>query len=100
MTNDDVMSLELNGIARDTDTISGSGRAGNRDIGCANPQNLFEGDNPRHIKNDDSWTSRFAGLAETARSSIVEILHHKDTSPATTKGIHSSSPSTWKRWNF
>src|SRR5688572_29223131 len=96
VANNHVVRLQLDGVARDADSVSRRAAAVNGDVRCANADFFFEIDNSGDVKDHDARTACFQRLAKASWSPVIEVCHHKHLAAAAAEGIHAAALSAWK----
>jgi hypothetical protein len=96
----DVVRLELYGVARDTNSVTGRSIAGNRDVRRSHANPILELNDSRHIENHDPRPGGFTSRAKTTRATIIQISYNNHSAASPPKRVHPAAPSTRKRRNF
>ena len=96
MADDDIVRLQFDGIAGDAHAVARGCVAGDRDVGGAHAQVVFEADDAGDIENDDARAGRFTGGPKAPGAGVVEIGNDNDFAAAAAKGIHAATPGAGK----
>ena len=97
---DDIMGVQLHGVARDADAVAGSGVARDGDVGRADADGGFQANDARDVEDDDARPALLTGVAKASRPAVVQVRDDKDFAAATAERIHPAAPGAGKCGNF